>query len=436
MDVGPDELASTCAHRTAPSTSPPRVHASPPATWSSCRPSTCRRRSTRDHRTRSPSARAPASSIEPGGRSPSRGHAPTAYDRFVFRHTTTGAIVPLDVGVTFVELTASPDRADGSPGSRRGCGRDGHGPGGPRAAQALPVHALVAGRQPVRTQGDACAHAARAGRPRCPSDIVFETMPCGQADGVRIYTPRSGGSGAAVLWIHGGGMIIGAASQDDARCFEIARRLDVVVVSAEYRLAPEHPFPAPLDDCFAAWTWLHDDAAARSIDPTGSRSAGRAPAVVSPPASSNGSTTRAAVQPAAQWLFCPMLDDRTAADRELDATKHILWSNKSNRTGWRAYLGVEPGARRRHRSTPFRPAVPTSPGSHRRGSAPATSNSSTTRTVRTPRRSRPPASSCVLDVVPGAPHGFETVGSGTEHRPGLPRSIVRLAPSSPRAPDA
>ncbi len=252
-----------------------------------------------------------------------------------------------------------------------------------------------------------------AGRAKVPDDIVFETMPCGQADGVRIYTPRSGGSGAALLWIHGGGMIIGAASQDDARCFELVRRLDLVVVSAEYRLAPEHPFPGPLDDCVAAWTWLLDSAAARSIDVSriaiGGQSAGGglAASLVQRIHDAGGA------QPAAQWLFCPMLDDRTAADRELDVTKHLLWSNKANRVGWAAYLGVEPGGA----STPEY-AVPA-----RRvdlsGLPPAWIGTGDIELFYDENRTYAEALDaagvdCVLDVVPGAPHGFETVASGTD----------------------
>ena len=251
-----------------------------------------------------------------------------------------------------------------------------------------------------------------AGRAKTPSDIVFETMPCGQADGVRIFTPRSGSSGAAVLWIHGGGMIVGAASQDDARCYEITRRLDAVVVSAEYRLAPEHPFPAPLDDCFAAWTWLHDSAEARGIDPTrvaiGGQSAGGglAAALVQRIHDMDG------VQPTAQWLFCPMLDDRTAAKHELDATKHILWSNKSNRAGWSAYLGVEPGAATTPDYTvPARRADLS-------GLPPAWIGTGDIELFYDENRVYAAALEaagveCVLDVVPGAPHGFETVASGT-----------------------
>jgi acetyl esterase/lipase len=117
------------------------------------------------------------------------------------------------------------------------------------------------------------------------------------------------------------------------------------VVSADYRLAPEHPYPAPLDDCLAAWTWLQDNSPARGVDPTrvaiGGQSAGGglAASLVQRVHDDPG-----AAQPVAQWLFCPMLDDRTAAERKLDATKHILWNNTSNRMGWRSYLGVEPGA--------------------------------------------------------------------------------------------
>ena len=74
---------------------------------------------------------------------------------------------------------------------------------------------------------------------------------------VRIYTPQNAPPTtrplAALLWIHGGGMMIGDAVQDDRFCAEVARELGIVVVSVNYRLAPEHPFPAPLADCYAAW---------------------------------------------------------------------------------------------------------------------------------------------------------------------------------------
>jgi acetyl esterase/lipase len=175
---------------------------------------------------------------------------------------------------------------------------------------------------------------------KAPAGMTLEKIPFGTAGGLRVYTPEGGGSGAALLWIHGGGLVIGSAVQDDRRCFAAARELDVVVVSAEYRLAPEHPFPLPLDDCLDAWDWVQQNAAARGIDPrrvaVGGQSAGGGLAA----GLVQRLHDRGGVQPVAQWLFCPMLDDRTAANRELDAVRHILWDNRSNWVGWSAYLGT------------------------------------------------------------------------------------------------
>jgi acetyl esterase/lipase len=162
--------------------------------------------------------------------------------------------------------------------------------------------------------------------------------------GLRIYRPGTVRSDAALLWIHGGGMIVGAAAQDDRMCGNTARELGIVVVSVEYRLAPEHPFPAALDDCHAGWSWLQDNA--RQLGVSQSR-------VVVGGESAGGGLAASLTQrihdaghrqPAAQWLFYPMLDDRTAARREFDSVNHRIWNNRANRVGWRAFLGVEPGA--------------------------------------------------------------------------------------------
>lgn len=180
--------------------------------------------------------------------------------------------------------------------------------------------------------------------PAPPPAITLEvTRLAGPGTGVRVYTPAEP-TGAALLWIHGGGMVIGTAAQDDARCAALAADLGITVVSAEYRLAPEHPYPAPLDDCAAAWEWLHASAADRGIDPArvaiGGQSAGGGLAA--------GLALRlhdeGGPRPAAQWLFCPMLDDRTAADRARDGIRYPVWDNKANRAGWAAYLGAPPGS--------------------------------------------------------------------------------------------
>ena len=159
----------------------------------------------------------------------------------------------------------------------------------------------------------------------------------------RIYRPRLQRSNGALLWIHGGGYIIGNAAIDDALCGEIASNLGIVVVSADYRLAPRHRYPAALDDCHAVWLALLSEADALGVDPQ---------RIVIGGMSAGGGLAAALVQriideerarPIGQLLFAPMLDDRTAARRELDAAAHPVWDNGLNHLGWKSYLGKAPG---------------------------------------------------------------------------------------------
>src|SRR5262249_5544448 len=84
---------------------------------------------------------------------------------------------------------------------------------------------------------------------------------------LRIYYPKVRSSDAALLWIHGGGFVLGNAALDGRLCALTARTLGIIVVSIEYRLVPEHPFPAPLDDCYAAWQWMQQAASSLGINP-------------------------------------------------------------------------------------------------------------------------------------------------------------------------
>ena len=161
---------------------------------------------------------------------------------------------------------------------------------------------------------------------------------------VRVYRPHATPSGGALLWLHGGGLIVGRPAMDDGRCVAWARDVGLVVVSVDYRLAPEHPFPAALDDALAAWKWLQGAAGALGVDPVrvavggGSAGGGLAASLAQRLRDEGGPP------PAAQLLVYPMLDDRTAARRELDDAGYLVWTNRSNRAGWAAYLGREPGA--------------------------------------------------------------------------------------------
>ncbi|MFJ9248534.1 alpha/beta hydrolase [Streptomyces sp. NPDC101776] len=223
---------------------------------------------------------------------------------------------------------------------------------------------------------------------------------------IRVYTPAAGGSGAALLWVHGGGYLIGDVVQDDAFCSATSHELGITVVSANYRLAPEHPFPAALDDTADAWRWLQASAGDLGVDQKrvviggSSAGAGLAACLVQRLHDEGG------VQPVGQWLFSPMLDDRTAARRELDPVRHRVWDNASNRIGWAAYLGTGPGG----------PQAPDHAVAARRadlsGLPPAWISvgdidlfADECRTYA--ERLRDAGVDCAFDLVPGAPHGLE-----------------------------
>lgn len=168
-----------------------------------------------------------------------------------------------------------------------------------------------------------------------------------KADGVnvRVYTPPTAGCGAALFWIHGGGLLIGRASMNDDLCARYARDLDLVVVSTNYRLAGKHPYPAAIDDCFRAWLWLQENAAGLRAEPGRMAISGQSAGGGLAASLAQRIFDAGGIQPAAQALLCPMLDDRTAAREELDAVNHRMWNNRNNRAGWSAYLDQPAGMR-------------------------------------------------------------------------------------------
>ncbi len=180
--------------------------------------------------------------------------------------------------------------------------------------------------------------------PPLPSDVhrTDRAVPGSSTAEVLVYDPVDRTSDGALLWIHGGGFIGGQAEMDQTLCARFASDLGILVVSVEYRLAPEHPFPAPLDDCFAALRWLHDDAAALGVDPARIAVGG---------ASAGGGLAAATVQrahdeglPVAfQLLEYPMLDDRTVLSENGQDRGRFGWTPASNRFGWASYLGHAPG---------------------------------------------------------------------------------------------
>jgi len=172
---------------------------------------------------------------------------------------------------------------------------------------------------------------------RAPDGVEVLTLPSGL--GVRLHRPTGVSEPAALLWVHGGGYVLGTAAQDDALCRRFADTLGITVAAVDYRLAPEHPFPAPLEDCYTALSWL---AGLPAVDPDriaiGGASAGGGLAA----ALALLARDRAEVTPVLQVLVYPMLDDRSVA-AHLDDAGHRLWNATSNRFGWQSYLaGADP----------------------------------------------------------------------------------------------
>lgn len=159
---------------------------------------------------------------------------------------------------------------------------------------------------------------------------------------VMVFTPKQQAvPRPAVLYLHGGGMCVGTPEIEAVLAGDLVKEVGAVVVSPEYRLAPEHPFPAALDDCMATLGWMIEHADDLGIDCEriavhGVSAGGGLTAAVAQRAFDEGIPLRA------QALSYPMLDDRTAL-RDGDAGRgQIAWTSSSNTWAWTAYLGRRP----------------------------------------------------------------------------------------------
>ena len=163
---------------------------------------------------------------------------------------------------------------------------------------------------------------------------------------VRVYA-REGdapaGGRPALLDIHGGGFVTGNIEMEHAFAVQVARELDAAVVVVDYRLAPEHPFPAGVEDCYSSLKWLHEEAAALGIDPeriaVGGQSAGGGLAA----ATVLMARDRGGPPVCFQFLGIPELDHRleTASMRAFVDTP--VWHRPAAELSWERYLGPDPG---------------------------------------------------------------------------------------------
>lgn len=199
----------------------------------------------------------------------------------------------------------------------------------------VPIPTITAGILPeLRSQGVRAA-------PELSGEVEQRVHVIDDTTGVSVTVhrpPGLDGPAPALYWIHGGGYVLGSVDMDafmfDRRCPD----LGIIGISIDYRLAPEVPFPGPLDDVYAGLAWVFEHTAELGIDPErigiGGVSAGgglcSALALLI--------RDRAEFDVRFQLLDCPMLDDsQHTPSSQLDDL--LVWTRGSNEFGWRAYLG-------------------------------------------------------------------------------------------------
>lgn len=157
---------------------------------------------------------------------------------------------------------------------------------------------------------------------------------------VRIYEPTSERGLPLVVYLHGGGWVSGSVAAWDTVCRRIAAAAGMVVASVDYRLAPEFPFPVPLDDCHAALAWLVANADRLGIDPArvavaGDSAGGNLSAAVALRCRVEGPPLRA------QVLVYPVTDPACASPSMVDNAQGYLLTADAMREMWAWYLGPD-----------------------------------------------------------------------------------------------
>ncbi|MFE3031795.1 alpha/beta hydrolase [Streptomyces canus] len=157
----------------------------------------------------------------------------------------------------------------------------------------------------------------------------------------RPVAPAPAGTGRPVIYhVHGGGMVIGNNRVGVDGPLSWAKELDAVVVSVEYRLAPEHPHPAPVEDVYAGLVWTSEHAGEIGGDPERIVIAGASAGGGLSAALALLTRDRKGPRPLGQLLMCPMLDDRNDSPSTYQMAGLGVWDRTANETGWTALLGA------------------------------------------------------------------------------------------------
>jgi acetyl esterase/lipase len=175
-----------------------------------------------------------------------------------------------------------------------------------------------------------------------PTDVkatdFHVTTPDGAEVLVRWFVKEGADPGPAVLYLHGGGMISGSVAVYDGPISRYVSDSGIPMLAVDYRLAPEHPYPAPVEDCYASLVWLAEHASELGVNTSriavmGDSAGGGLAAAVALLARDRGGPALAH-----QILIYPMLDDRNT-DPDPEIAPFAVWSYDDNITGWGALLG-------------------------------------------------------------------------------------------------
>jgi acetyl esterase/lipase len=179
-----------------------------------------------------------------------------------------------------------------------------------------------------------------------PADVTMTDHHVPTDDGARItarwYAKDGATPGPAVLFFHGGGYIFGHIDLFDGPVSRYVSASGVPMLSVEYRRAPEHPYPTPQEDAYAALRWLHDHAAELGVDPDRIGVMGDSAGGGLAAALTILTRERGGPRIARQILIMPMLDDRTGPP-DPHIAPYLLWSYDDSLTAWPALLGGAAG---------------------------------------------------------------------------------------------
>ena len=219
-----------------------------------------------------------------------------------------------------------------------------------REALALWPQVPLTAETLTRRRADALALLGSALKPDLPnvatSEIHVESAFDAQPIRVLTYRPaRSDGPLPVILHIHGGGFVMGTPEMKDVENRLLASELRCAIYSVDYRLAPEAPHPAPLEDIYSVFAWLHANAGRLGLDPTRIGIKGESGGGGFAAAAALYARDRQGPKFAFQHLIYPMIDDRTAVRRDLHpCVGEFVWTQEHNHFGWRSLLGKQPGS--------------------------------------------------------------------------------------------